>query len=182
MNKFEETVNELKADIDELEESFTAKTIEIDESKKAQARELVDKAKKAINTSIEKVSAVIEKLEDSEKLDDLLDKLKAKSKEAVDYTLDKIDALINNEPEISIDELHDEIMAEFENLKGNETIRKTTVLIKQGAAKINEFLEKPEVKDTINKAKKTTIKVAEKGVEGLKKVLEAKEETSEEEK
>ena len=175
MDKFEETVNELKTDIEDLDKEVESKLEGLDEDKKARISELVEKAKTAINTSIEKVSAVINEIDDSEKLDDLLDKIKAKAKEAVDYTTNRIDALINGEKTVDIDRLHDDIMAEFDKVKENEVVRKTTVLIKEGYAKINEFFEKPEVQDTIKKAKKTTIKVAEKGVEGLKKVLDVKE-------
>ena len=175
MDKFEETVNELKTDIEDLDKEVESKLEGLDEDKKARISELVEKAKTAINTSIEKVSAVINEIDDSEKLDDLLDKIKAKAKEAVDYTTNKIDALINGEKTVDIDRLHDDIMAEFDKVKENEVVRKTTVLIKEGYAKINEFFEKPEVQDTIKKAKKTTIMVAEKGVEGLKKVLDVKD-------
>ena len=37
--------------------------------------------------------------------------------------------------------------------------------------RINEFFERPEVKEAINKAKVTTVNIAEKGVENLKKAL-----------
>lgn len=175
MNKFEETVDELKNDVTELENDLASKIDDLDDDKKQRAQELVNKAKIAINNVIEKVGAVIEDIDDQDKLNDLLDKVKAKAREAMDYTVSKIDALKNGESTIDIDKLHDDVMAEFDKLKENEAIRKTTVLIKEGYAKINEFLERPEVQDTINKAKKTTIKVAEKGVEGLKKVLDVKQ-------
>ena len=175
MSKFEEVVVELKDDIEELETKVAEKLDGLDDSKKNIAIDFKDKAVGAINVAIDKISGVIENITDQEKLDDLLDKVKAKSREAIDYTLEKIDALKNDDSQIDIDKIHDDIMAEFDKLKGNEVIRKTTVLIKEGYAKINEFLDRPEVQETINKAKHTTIKVAEKGVEGLKKVLDVKE-------
>lgn len=179
MAKFDETINEMKSHIDKLEENLASKSEILDDETKQKAKELVDKAEVAINTAIDKVSSAIEEIKDNEKLDDLLDKMKAKSLEAVDYTIEKIDALTNKTSTFDIDALHDEIMDEFEKLKENEAFKKTTVLIKEGAAKINEFFEKPEVKETINKAKATTINIAEKGVEGLKKILEDKPENTE---
>lgn len=176
MNKFDKTVKELKTDIKELETEFSKRTEGLDEVTKQKAAELVEKTKVVINSSIEKVSAVIKDLADEEELNDLLDKIKAKAKEAVDYAIEKIDDLINNGGQTDIDKLHDDIMADFDKLKESDIYKTTTVLIKEGYAKINEFLEKPEVKETIKKAKKTTIDLAEKGVAGLKKVLEDKDE------
>lgn len=175
MSKFEETVKELKQDIEDLEESFKEKAPLFDEQTKAKASEVVEKTKTAINNSIDKVSAVIKDLKEDEKLDEFLDKVKAKSMEAVDFAKEKINAIANKENDDSIDKLAADVMSEFDKLKESEIAKKTTVILKQAEGKINEFLEKPEVKDAINKAKVTTINVAEKGVEGLKKVLKTDE-------
>ena len=174
MTKFEKTVKALKEDIADLEKSFNKATADLDEATKLKAREIVEKTEDTINRSIDKVSAVINDIKDEEKMNDLLDKVKAKAKEATDYAGERIDAIINNNDGIDIDKLHDDIMAEFDKLKETDAFKKTTVLIKEGYDKINEFLDKPEVKQAINKAKTTTISIAEKGVEGLKKVLETK--------
>lgn len=177
MNKFDATVKELKDDIADLEKDFAKVSKDLDEASKLKAKELLKNTENTINKSIDKVSAVIDDIKDEEKLNDLLDKIKAKAKEATDYTLEKINNLKNGEDEISIDQLHDDIMAEFDKLKDSEAYQVTKVLVKEGYDKINEFLAKPEVQDAISKAKKTTIKVAEKGVESLKKVLEDKPKT-----
>lgn len=174
MNKFDATVKELKADIAELEKDFSKISKDLDDATKIKAKELIKKTENTINKSIDKVSAVIEDVQDEEKMNDLLDKIKAKAKEATDYTLEKINNLKNSEEGTDIDQLHDDIMAEFEKIKETDTYKATKVLVKEGYNKINEFLAKPEVQEAIKKAKKTTISVAEKGVEGLKKVLEDK--------
>lgn len=173
MNKFEGTIKELKEDIKNLEKEAKKKinSFDLDDNKKEKINEFVESTKNVINSSIDKISSAINELQDDEKLDALFDKVKAKSKEAVDYALSKIDNIINNKDEITVDSLHDDIMASFDKLKESDAYKKTTILIKEGYAKLNEFLEKPEVKEKINSAKKTTIKVAEKGVEELKKVL-----------
>lgn len=176
MNKFEETKKELKEDIKKLEKEVSSLVDGIDEDKKKKVMEVVNKTKNVINSSIEKVSAVINDLSDEEQLNDLLDKIKAKAQEAVDFAINKINTIISDDTKTDIDSLHDDIMNEFDRLKESDIYKQTTVLIKEGYSKINEFLEKPEVKATIKKAKATTIKVAEKGVESLKKVLADKEE------
>lgn len=177
MNKFDATVKELKADIAELEKDFAKTSKDLDEATKIKGKELIKNTEKTINKAIDKVSEVIEDVQDEEKMNDLLDKIKAKAKEATDYTLERISNLKNDDDEINIDKLHDDIMAEFDKLKDSEAYKVTKVLVKEGYDKINEFLAKPEVQEAIKKAKKTTIMVAEKGVEGLKKVLEDKPQT-----
>ena len=172
MNKFDDTVKELKSYIDELEKKFTKKTLKFDDETKEKARALVDKAEEVINSSIEKVKTIINDVKDEEKLNSLLDKIKAKSKEAVEFTLEKVDALTKSDKPLTIDDIHNEIMDDFDKLKETDIFKKTTVLLKQGVSLVNEFLEKPEVKETIKKAKTTTINLAEKGVEGLKKILD----------
>ena len=172
MNKFDETVKELKEDIKELEKEFEKRTKGLDKETKKAARSFVDRTEKVIEAVIEKVGVVIKELKDDDQLEELLDKAKAKAKEAIDYTLDKIDTVINNGPETEIDRLYADVMAEFDSLKQSDIYKTTSVLIKEGYTKLNEFLDKPEVQDKIKKAKKTTISLAEKGVEGLKKVLD----------
>lgn len=173
MNKFDSTVKELKQDINDLENDFNKVAKDLDEAGRIKAREIVEKTEKTINSSIDKVSAVINDVTDEEKLNELLDKMKAKAKETTDFALDKVVAIANNEDTVDIDALHDDIMNEFDKLKDSDIYKKTTVLVKEGYSKINEFLEKPEVKQAINKAKLTTLKAAEMGVDALKKVLES---------
>lgn len=171
MKKFDSTVKELKEDIAQLEKDFGKVSEDLDEAGKIKANEIVKKTENVINTSIDKVSAALETIQDEEQLNDLLDKIKAKAKEATDYALEKIEAIANGDDN-EIDKLHDDIMAEFDKLKETDIYKTTTVLIKQSYDKVNEFLARPDVQDAITKAKKTTIKVAEKGVEGLKRVLD----------
>lgn len=173
MNKFDSTVKELKQDISDLENDFNKVAKDLDEAGKIKAREVVEKTEKTINSSIEKVGAVINDITDEEKLNELLDKIKAKAKEATDYAIEKVVAIANHEDIVDIDALHDDIMNEFDKLKETDIYKKTTVLVKEGYSKINEFLEKPEVKQAINKAKLTTLKAAEIGVDALKKVLDS---------
>lgn len=172
MNKYETTIKELKEDIKDLEKAFKEKTKGLDKETVAAARTFVDRTEKVIQAVIDKTGAVIKELKDDEQLEELLAKLKAKAKEAVDYAIDKVDTVIKEGPETEIDRLYKDVMSEFDSLKDTNVYKTTSVLIKEGYAKINEFLEKPEIQETIKKAKKTTIDLAEKGVAGLKKVLD----------
>lgn len=175
MTKLEQTIKEMKEDIADLEEDFKSKADKFDDEAKEKATVAVEKAKAAINNSIEKVSAAINDIEDDEKLDAFLDKIKAKSMEAVDYTKNKIDEIANKTSNESLGQLHDDVMAEFDKIKESDTIKKTTEFLKDMDTKINEWFERPDVQAAIKKAKVTTVNVAEKGVEGLKKVLKTDE-------
>ena len=175
MTKFEETIKEMKEDLADLEEDFKDKTEKLDEETRQKAAAVVEKTKAAINNSIEKVTSAINDIQDDEKLDAFLDKVKAKSMEAVDYTKNKIDEITNKTSDKSLDQLHDDVMAEFDKIKESDTIKKTTEFLKDIDTKINEWFERPDVQSAIKKAKVTTINVAEKGVEGLKKVLKTDE-------
>ena len=162
MNKYETTIKELKEDIKDLEKAFKEKTKGLDKETIAAARTFVDRTEKVIQAVIDKTGAVIKELKDDEQLEELLAKLKAKAKEAVDYAIDKVDTVIKEGPETEIDRLYKDVMSEFDSLKDTNVYKTTSVLIKEGYAKINEFLEKPEIQETIKKAKKTTIDLAEK--------------------
>ena len=52
MNKFEETINEMKEDIADLEEDFKLKSANLDDETKEKAAAAVEKTKAAINNSI----------------------------------------------------------------------------------------------------------------------------------
>ena len=125
-------------------------------------------------------------VQEDEKVDEFLDKVKAKSMEAVEFTKDKIAELTKKvEKNDTFEKLSSDIMSEFDKVKETDAYKKTADLLADLSSKINEILNKPEVKEAINKAKITTVNLAEKGVDGLKKVLKtdeiAKEKTPAEE-
>ena len=178
MNKFEDTVKEMESQVQELEENLAKEVKDLDEEGKEKARILVSKTEEAIKSSIEKVRSVIENVKEDEKVEEFLDKVKAKSMEAVEFTKEKIAELssktepTNNE---TLDKVGGDILAEFDKIKESETMKNITDFLTDINKKMNEFFEKPEVKEVINKAKVTTVNIAEKGVEGLKKVLNTEE-------
>lgn len=172
MTKFEETVKEMESQVEELETDLAEKTQNLDEANKERARALVDKTEEAIKTSIEKVKNIINDVQQDEKLDEFLDKVKAKSMEAVDFTKEKINELTQKvDKENKLDKLGEDIMTEFDKIKESDAFKKTADFLNDISSKVADFFEKQEVKDAINKAKTTTVRVAEMGVEGLKKAL-----------
>ena len=185
MSKFEDTVKEMESQVQELENDLAAKVQNLDEEGKEKAKVIVEKTQQAIKSSIEKVRNVIADVQEDEKLDEFLDKVKAKSMEAVDFTKEKVSELMNStQKENTLEKLGSDIMSEFEKVKDSDALKKTADFLSDIQNKINEFFEKPEVKQAIDKAKITTVNIAERGVEGLKKALntEPKEEKTFEEK
>ncbi|MBR0419371.1 MAG: hypothetical protein IJI66_09385 [Erysipelotrichaceae bacterium] len=176
MTKFEETVKEMESQVEELENDLAEKAQNLDEANKERARALVDKTEEAIKSSIEKVKGIINDVQQDDKLDEFLDKVKAKSMEAVDFTKAKVTELTEKyDKENKLDKLGEDIMTEFDKIKDSDAFKKTADFLNDISGKVSEFLEKPEVKEAINKAKTTTVSLAEKGVESLKKALKTDE-------
>ena len=176
MTKFEETVKEMESQVEELETNLAEKAQNLDEASKERARALVDKTEEAIKSSIEKVKAIINDVQQDDKLDEFLDKVKAKSMEAVEFTKEKINELTQKvDKENKLDKLGEDIMAEFDKIKESDAFKKTADFLNDISGKVADFFEKPEVKEAITKAKTTTVSLAEKGVEGLKKALKTDE-------
>lgn len=173
MTKFEDTVKELESQVQDLENDLADKAERLDKEGREKAKALVNKTEEAIRSSIEKVRSIIADVQEDEKLGEFLDKVKAKSAEAVDFTKEKVAELTKKEEpqDRSLEKLGNDIMAEFDKLKDSDAYKKTAELLNELVAKINEFFEKPEVKAAIDKAKVTTVNIAEKGVENLKRAL-----------
>ncbi|MBQ2658791.1 MAG: hypothetical protein IJF87_09515 [Erysipelotrichaceae bacterium] len=182
MQKFDDTVKEMESQVKELEDDLAEKVEKLDEEGKEKAKALVEKTEEAIRSSIEKVKGIINDVQEDEKLDEFLDKVKAKSMEAVDFTKGKIAELTKKpEDKKTLEDLGNDIMAEFDKIKESDAFKKTADFLSDIGTKVNEFFEKPEVKSAINKAKTTTVSIAEKGVENLKKALKTEEILNEEE-
>ena len=172
MTKFEDTVKEMESQVQDLENDLAEKADKLDDEGKERAKALVNKTEEAIRSSIEKVRNIINEVQEDEKLDEFLDKVKAKSMEAVDFTKTKVAELTKEKEEKrTLEDLASDIMAEFDKIKETDAFKKTADFLSDIGNKVNEFFDKPEVKGAINKAKTTTVNIAEKGVEGLKRAL-----------
>ena len=93
MTKFEDTVKEMESQVEELENDLADKADQLDDAGKEKAKALVEKTEEAIKSSIEKVRSIINDVQEDDKLDEFLDKVKAKSMEAVDFTKGKVNEL-----------------------------------------------------------------------------------------
>lgn len=181
MTKIQKLKKLLDAGIQDVEESLSEKYEKLDDESKAKIEDLIAKAKNAVNTAVEKTGAVITEVKDKEKVDEFIEGVEEKSQETFDFIKAKIEEFADKKNAKNTDDILAEIFNDFEKVKESDTYKKATDFVKGIGEQVNEYLNKPEVKQAINKAKKTTINIAEKGVDGLKKILTPEEEKKEEE-
>lgn len=180
MSKISETISELKAHVEELE-GYAKKYADIlTEEGKEKVNAVKDKTVNAINKSIDKIKDIAEDAYDEKQIEEFVSKVKEKVKEALDFTKGKIDDLANQSPKQDFEKLFEDIADDFDKVMQSDIMKKTADFFKGIGDDITNYLNKPEVKESINKVKTSTINAAEKGVEGLKKILKPADENKEE--
>ncbi len=170
MNKFNDIAQEMREAIEEIERTAAARMDDLDDEGQATVRELADRTNTAITQTIEKLRDVAEKVKDDEKVNDFLDRAMSKCREAVVFTEAKINA-VEAKPKVDLDAILTEIRGSFDKLMQNENVQNAAGFVKGVGEEINNYLNKPEVKDKIEKVKDVTISAAEKGLDVLKNVL-----------
>jgi len=179
MENYKKTIKKLKTMYSDLDAYVKAKIDEVSDDNKEVVDELLKKTKEAIDLSIDKINEAVNFDNSEEELNEFLNKVSDKAEEAIDFSKAKIEMLINEVPKQDLDEVFANLESKFNEVKESDTFKKATKFIKGVGVSINEYLEKPEVQEKINKAKVTTINIAEKGVEELKKILNTDEKTVE---
>lgn len=182
-NKKDKTISEIKDYVMDLDKNVSKKVSKLDGESKEYGQQILEDTKYVINTAIEKINDAYNQIKNDERVDEFLDRVKAKAKEAVELAKTKIDDLqYYGAKKRPLDELYDDVMSGFDQLKKSDAYSKTQVVLEDISSRVHEFLDKPEVQDTIKKVKTTTINLAEKGVAGLKKVLDTNKDKKEEDK
>lgn len=171
MNKFEEILEQMRKDIEDIQTVAREKMTTVSDENKDKVSELAGKTIDAINQTMSKLKEVAEKVNDEEKVGELYERANAKCKEAVNFTKEKISE-IASEPRINLDNVLNEIRLSFDKLMQNENVQNATNFVKNIGDEITDFLNKPEVKDKIERAKDMTISAAEKGLDALKRSVE----------
>ena len=176
MSKFEETIREMEEMIKNIEKTAAEKMDLLDEDGKIKVKEIAERTNNAVKTAIEKVSEVKDSVTNDEELNAFLDKVKGKCKEAYDYTKGKIETTAAfRQVEVNLNKTAEEIGAMFDKVMENDNIENAKKFVKDVGTKINEFIQKPEVQEAVEKLKDTTVAVAEKGIDLVKKAFEFEE-------
>ena len=170
MSKINEIVAEMQKYIEEVRNAAEARRAELDEEGLAKVNEIAERTNNAIQATIVKLEDVASKVRDEEKVNDFLDRALGKCEEAVAFTKEKIDA-VEGKPRIDLEALYAEIRDSFDKIMQNENVQGAANFVKGVGEEINTFLNRPEIKDKIEKAKDVTITAAEKGLDALKNAL-----------
>lgn len=178
-----ETVEKMKAKIDEI--SNEAKKIEGDDAIKAE--EIKEKAISVLNEASEKLQKTWDTITDPDELKKTVDFIGEKSKEIYETSIKSIQAFIKSEEvKKAIDDAQDFIkdagttIGDFakdaydkamENPDVKEFADGVVKAANEAKENIDDFFERPEVKEKVDEAKEKTIELAEKAVDALKKWL-----------
>ncbi|MBQ1476606.1 MAG: hypothetical protein IIZ33_00445 [Erysipelotrichaceae bacterium] len=170
MEKFNEVAAKMREYIAVIQAEADAKAADADEKGQAYVREVEGKTVNAIEMTIGKLSEVVDKVKDEEKVNAFLDKALAKCEEAVAFTREKI-AAVEVKPKVDLDSVYGDIRDAFDKIMQNENIQNAANFVKGVGEEVTNFLNKPEIQDRIEKVKDVTISAAEKGLDILKNAL-----------
>lgn len=187
-----DTVKQMKSKIDEISNEVN----KVDGEYSTKARELGDKAVDVLNKASDKLEEVWANVTDPEEVKKAVDFVTSKSKEVYEASMNKIKAFMASE-EVEKAKEDAEQFIKNASEKATQTIKEAydkalenpdikqfadgvTNAYNKAAKNVNTFLEKPEVKAGIDKAKDVTIDYAEKAVDALREWL--KPDTKDEDK
>lgn len=189
-----QTVEELKAKIDQISKEtpldIENKDIEVDVAKEAD-KNYKENATKVLNAAIEQIKESSEKIKNDEELHKMIENIKRIAEETVaslkkqytDFINDpKVRQSYNDVKEQAItmyEKMQDYVSVQIQKLKENEELMKKVSDLNESIdkgimyanEKINEFTSRPEVNETIEKAKDLAIDLAERSTEALKNWL-----------
>ena len=179
--KIEETVQEMKAKIDEI----TRKSEEInDNDLAAKANQIKDRAINVLNDVTKKLSTTATDLKESDDFKKVLEFVKTKSKELSDATLKKINELKEDQRikegfDNTFNFVKEKSNKLTEGIKENEKVKgviddvteKGGKLIDSVKVSVDDLLNKTELDEKIVEVKNKTVDIAEKAVQALKEWL-----------
>ena len=179
--KIEETVQEMKAKIDEI----TRKSEEInDNDLAAKANQIKDRAINVLNDVTKKLSTTATDLKESDDFKKVLEFVKTKSKELSDATLKKINELKEDQRikegfDNTFNFVKEKSNKFTEGIKENEKVKgviddvseKGGKLIDSVKVSVDDLLNKTELDEKIVEVKNKTVDIAEKAVQALKEWL-----------
>ncbi|MBQ0035635.1 MAG: hypothetical protein KBT35_01820 [Firmicutes bacterium] len=165
-NQVEEVVEDLKAKVNDLDEACK----DVDNQT---VKDIQNKTIATLNLAIERITTAANEMINSEEVQKGVEFVKAKSKDLYDNALKKIEEIKGNEELNKAFEKAEDYVANAAKTVG-ETVEKTEVY-QNAKQQVDNFMNKKEVKDAINNAKKETVNIAEKALDTLKDWLDPKE-------
>ena len=176
--KLEQTIREMQERIAEIERIAGEKMANASTDNAEKIAEIRDNTIDVINEAIDKIKATAaeEETADYLKIEEFLDKVITKSKEATEYTAKRIKEVVED-PELGsrIQKTSQQINDAFDRLMGREEVKTTFEKAKEQTAKtsdaIEDFFNDPEVKVKVDKTKDVIVDIAQAGTDVLKRLL-----------
>lgn len=169
--------NEVKNQVEEVVEDLKTKVNDLDVACKdvdnQTVKEIHNKTIATLNLAIERITTAANEMINSEEVQKGVEFVKVKSKDLYENALKKIEEIKDNEELNKAFEKAEDLVANAAKTVG-ETVEKTEVF-QNAKQQVDNFMNKKEVKDAINNAKKGTVNIAEKALDTLKEWLDPKE-------
>ena len=166
--KIEEVVKETVIDLQNKINGIKAEAQTVQGSNKEKVDEVVVKVSTALVNAGNKIIQSAKTISDEQEINKGIETVKAKSKELYDYAISKIDEFKNSD-------IIDEAKQVVENVVSSDAVENVVETVKQEAQEIkeevSEFINKPEVQETIHEVKIITVEMAEKALATLKEWL-----------
>ena len=187
-----ETVEEMKRRIEEI----TAAADEVeDEHLSAKARAVAGKVGETLENTSEKLAEAFRETKDKVQMEKTLEFFRAKSQEAAEFALAKVNELKNSEQlkgtvqngvQLTKDtalKVGTAVNATLDRAQENENVRKVVDkvndLTESLKEKWNELAEKTDLDEKLLKAKDDVLAAADKAAEGLRSLMKKEEEVQE---
>ena len=171
MNDINNTIEQIKEVMKNLEETVVEKKEKLTAEGKVKVEELFNKTSSAVNEAITKLESKNFAEITEEDFKNFSTKVVDKCKSAAAYTIDKVSLLEKEYVKPEINKIEEDIEQGFNDIFGSDNVKKVEETAINAVNKVTAFFEKPETQEKIDKAKDAVINVAEKALEGLRKLL-----------
>lgn len=194
MANIKEAIYKLQNYVLEVETKAKEKSLSLSEEGKNQVKEIAEKTVSTINSSIVKLQDLSDSVMEESQLSEFLERLDNKCRDIVGFTIEKINEVKSEEVKKEVKEEEPEelvftvesddektsskvsmnfsIDETINKLLENPNIKNATEFAKKGVDKAIEFYNSEQTQEFINTMKIKTIDIAEKGLEGLKVLLD----------
>lgn len=169
-NITEKTVTAINTAINKVKEVANSQINE--EEFNSFLEKVVNKCNDAATFTANKIEELKNKVIES--LDDNMP-AEEETKEAVETKEEATAEEVEDKLEVDLSKIKADIKEGLDKLMENENVQNFASSLKELSTKIQDYLNSPEIQSKIDKAKDTTIDIAEKGLDVLRNVLKADE-------
>ena len=176
LNRFDETIKLMQNITSEIKQRADEKVVGLDYESKTMVQTVAAKTIDVINEAAVKLNAAINKIDDEAELNNFLDRVESKCIEAKKYAFAKFDEVSPAElaEYVTIKDDEESETSTMEKLLDNDNIKNAANFIINIKDNVVNYINKPETKQMISKAKLAALGAADKGLDKLIQVLDKK--------